>query len=57
MIRALQVRVNRRTARYGTLIMEEPAMAEEIEAGLTELAGRQEKIFQATHDLHTKRNQ
>jgi hypothetical protein len=56
MIRALQVRVNRRTDLYDKLGQEQPAMAPEIETGLAELASRQEKIFQATHDLHTRQN-
>ena len=56
MIRALQVRVNRRTERYGKLIQAQPAMAPEVETGMDELANRQEKIFQATHDLHTRQN-
>jgi hypothetical protein len=57
MIRSLQQRVNRRTERYGKLIAGEQATKEEIVTALDQLALREERIYQATHDLHTKKNQ
>ncbi len=57
MIRSLQQRVNRRTERYGKLLAGEQASEEEIVAALDQLALREERIYQATHDLHTKKNQ
>ena len=57
MIRSLQQRVNRRTDRYGKLLAGEQANEEEILAALKQLALREERIYQATHDLHTKKNQ
>ena len=57
MIRALQVRVNRRTERYGKLINGPQALKAELLEALERLSIRQEHIFQATHDLHTGQNQ
>ena len=57
MIRSLQQRVNRRTERYGKLVGGEEASAEEIVAALNQLALREQRIYEATHDLHTKENQ
>jgi hypothetical protein len=57
MIRALQVRVNRRTQRYGELLVTLPQQEEELRPALKELADRQERIFEATRDLHLERNQ
>ena len=56
MIRTLQQRVLRRTKQYGELIEGEQAYDEELLEALEQLAARQERIFQATHDLHTNRN-
>ena len=57
MIRSLQVRVNRRTEQYGAMIEGEQALEAELIEALDQLALRQQKIFQATHDLNTKENQ
>jgi hypothetical protein len=57
MIRLLQVRVNRRTQQYGARIQGEQAADAEIVEALEQLGARQQKIFQATRDLHTKENQ
>lgn len=57
MIRALQVRVNRRTERYGALIEGEQAYEEELIEALELLAEREARILEATHDLHTGENQ
>jgi hypothetical protein len=51
MIRALQVRVNRRTQQYGAMIEGEQALESELLKALRELAVRQQKIFQATRDV------
>jgi hypothetical protein len=57
MIRSLQVRVNQRTKRYGDMIEGEQALKRELLEALDELSLRQQKIYQATHDLDTKANQ
>ncbi len=57
MIRALQARVNRRTRRYGELLGERQARAEDVRGELAELARRQAAIYRATQDLETGRNQ
>ncbi|QDS99428.1 hypothetical protein [Adhaeretor mobilis] len=56
MIRALQSRVNKRTKSYDQIIEGEQAFEAELIEALQNLAERQERIFQATHDLHTGRN-
>jgi hypothetical protein len=56
MIRALQVRINRRTEQYGAMIPGEQALEDELLEALDALALRQQKIFQATRDLSTKEN-
>jgi hypothetical protein len=56
MIRALQLRVNRRTTQYGAMIEGEQAREAELLEMLEELALRQAKIFQATRDLETGNN-
>jgi hypothetical protein len=56
MIRALQVRVNRRTEQYGAMIEGEQAQETELLEALDALSLRQQKIFQATRDLGTKEN-
>jgi chromatin segregation and condensation protein Rec8/ScpA/Scc1 (kleisin family) len=57
MIRALQLRVNRRTEQFGAMIEGEQARESELLDMLDELALRQAKIQQATHDLDTGDNQ
>ena len=56
MIRALQMRVNRRTATYDELLKGKPAVEAELLEALDKLAIRQERIFRATRDLDTNRN-
>ncbi|NOY29832.1 MAG: hypothetical protein GXP28_06540 [Planctomycetes bacterium] len=57
MIRALQMRINRRTKRYGEMLDGEQALEAELLEALDRLALRQERVFEATHDLDTGRNQ
>jgi hypothetical protein len=60
MIRALQVRVNTRTARYAKLIEgndAEQAQNAELVDSLKRLAERQQRIYRVTHDLQTGKNQ
>ena len=57
MIRALQMRVNTRTARYGKLIDGEQADKSEIVDALRRLGQRQERIYRVTHDLQIGKNQ
>jgi hypothetical protein len=56
MIRALQMRVNTRTARYGKLITGEQADNMEIVEALGRLGQRQERIYRITHDLQIGKN-
>ena len=57
MIRALQSRVNQRTKRYGALVQGEMALDSDLREALDELAVRQQRIYQAAHDLDTDVNQ
>jgi membrane-associated HD superfamily phosphohydrolase len=57
MIRALQIRVNRRTEFYDGLIEGNHTAELELLEALRELAQRQERIFEATRDLHQGTNQ
>lgn len=57
MIRALQNRVNRRTEFYDQLIEGDQTREAELLEALRELADRQERIFDATRDLHQGTNQ
>jgi hypothetical protein len=60
MIRALQMRVNTRTARYSKLVEGsdgEQAQSAELVDALQRLAERQQRIHRVTHDLQTGRNQ
>lgn len=56
MIRALQVRINRRTKRYGELIEGQQALEAELLEALDHLADREERVFRATRDLHQGAN-
>ncbi|MEM9353108.1 MAG: hypothetical protein AAGA92_08850 [Planctomycetota bacterium] len=56
MIRGLQMRVNRRTQRYARMIEGEATDKSELVDALQRLAVRQERIFEATRDLHTGAN-
>jgi hypothetical protein len=56
MIRALEMRIKRRTERYGKMIEGEQAEAPELLEALAKLAERQQKVYQATYDLSRGRN-
>lgn len=56
MILALQERINRRTVRYDEMIEGEHAMEADLLEALDRLSVRQERVWQATIDLDTKRN-
>lgn len=56
MIRALQVRVNRRTDRYVELLQSADANTPELLEALDRLAERQQRIYRITRDLHLGRN-
>jgi len=57
MIRALQMRVNRRTQRYSKLIEGEQAERAELIDALQRLAEREQRIYRVTRDLELGRNQ
>jgi hypothetical protein len=56
MIRALQMRVNRRTQRYGELIKTDQAEQPELLKALERLAEREERIHRVTRDIVAERN-
>lgn len=56
MIRSLQMRINRRTERYGEMLSGEQAETPELLAALRNLAERQQRIYQATYDLNRGSN-
>jgi Tfp pilus assembly protein PilN len=56
LIRSQQERIYRRTKRYGGMIEGERAEASELLEALAELAERQQRIYRATKDLATGRN-
>ncbi len=56
MIRALQMRINRRTQRYGQMIEGRQALEAELLEALDHLADREERVFRATLDLHQGAN-
>ena len=56
MIRALQMRINRRTKRYGEMIEGQQALEAELLEALDHLAEREERVFRATLDLHQGTN-
>lgn len=56
MIKSLQLRVNARTRAYGMEYTGEQADAPTIKKELQNLADRQIKIYQATHDIAAKKN-
>ena len=57
MIRALQMRVNTRTARYAKMIEGEQADSADLLEALRRLAEHQQRIHRVTHDLQTGKNQ
>jgi hypothetical protein len=56
MIRALQMRINRRTERFGKLVEGEEVEVPELLEALAKLADRQQRVYQATYDLGRGRN-
>jgi hypothetical protein len=56
MIRALQMRIYKRTQSYGRMIEGEQAETPELLEALEDLAKRQERVFQATADLAQGKN-
>ena len=56
MIRALQMRVNRRTQRYAEMTKTEQAEKPDLIQALARLAERQERIYRVTRDLVVGRN-
>jgi len=56
MIRALQMRVNTRTKRYGELIKTERVDQPELLDSLRRLAERERRIHQVTRDIVVGRN-
>lgn len=56
MIRALQMRVNRRTQRYGELVKQEQAEQPELMEALRRLAEREDRIYRVTRDIVTGKN-
>jgi hypothetical protein len=56
MIRALQMRINKRTQRFGGMIEGEQAETADLIEALEDLARRQERVYQATADLEQGRN-
>jgi hypothetical protein len=57
MIRALQMRVNTRTARYSKMISGEQADSEELIDALRRLAEHEQRIHRVTRDLQTGKNE
>jgi hypothetical protein len=58
MIRSLQLRVNRRTQRYADMIEgKEQAVEPDLIQAIGELGEREQRIFQATKDIATGKNQ
>jgi hypothetical protein len=56
MIRSLQMRILKRTQRYGEMIEGEQAETPDLLDALKALARRQERVYQATADLSQGRN-
>lgn len=56
MIRSLQMRINRRTMRYGKIIEGEQAETPELLEALSKLSLRQQRVYQATNDLAQGKN-
>jgi hypothetical protein len=56
MIRALQIRINKRTQRYGEMIKGEQAETPDLLKSLEALAERQQRVYKATADLQQQRN-
>jgi hypothetical protein len=56
MLRSLQLRINRRTKRLGSLVKGEQATEAEVVEQLQTLSRRQSQVQQATHNLATGKN-
>lgn len=56
MIRSLQIRIYKRTQRYGEMIEGEQAETADLLEALKDLAERQQRVYQATADLEQGRN-
>ena len=56
MLRSLQMRINRRTRRMGTMIAGDQATQDDIVSQLRALADRQARIQEATYDLASGKN-
>ena len=56
MIRSLQLRINRRTQRYGEMVDGEQASSADLVEALQDLGQRQERVYRATKDLSLGRN-
>ncbi len=56
MIRALQMRINKRTERYSKLIIDQQADNQELLEALRRLAEREERIYEITRELGLGRN-
>lgn len=56
MIRSLQMRINRRTQRYGKMIAGQRADSPELLDALERLSERQQRVYRATADLSQGRN-
>jgi hypothetical protein len=56
MIRSLQMRINKRTQRYGEMIQGEQAETPDLLKALEGLADRQQRVYRATADLQQGRN-
>jgi hypothetical protein len=57
MIRALQMRVNARTARYSKMVEGEQADNAELVEAIRRLAEREQRIYRVTKDLEMGKNQ
>ena len=56
MIRALQMRINRRTQRYSELIEGEQAEDPDLIEALRRLADRERRVYRVTRDLEMGKN-
>ena len=56
MIRSLQLRINRRTQRYGKMVDGEQARSADVVEALQDLGQRQERVYRAAKDLALGRN-
>ncbi len=57
MIRALQMRVNRRTERYSKLVEGEQATKEDVQEALRHLAEQQTRVYKVTRELELGKNE